>query len=314
MWKHLFMLIIFCNLVVGVCAILHLHYLWKIHRYDFLKHLALYTLLLNLAIFQLFIIYYWKLNFPAYSGRFNLPLLEEFWTFFTTVFVSGMVFSLVLVSRNFLGKPRSRRYFPWLLAWGGAMVLFFLGKHFLAAGFLKQAAVFMVDEVLDSIIILEIVILIALLAAGGKILEPAMSRLVKAFAYLYLSRHCGWLLLFALQGIPRLSWLFLLAAVFLYTNFVPFLWTRLYFAKYLGRGFKAEEHREKLATMMEKFSLSKRELEILQLILEGRNNKEIDAQLFISYHTVKNHVTSIYRKLKVRNRYQLIHLLTKKSV
>ena len=64
---------------------------------------------------------------------------------------------------------------------------------------------------------------------------------------------------------------------------------------------------------MRKFDLSKRELEILELILAGLNNKEIDARLFISYHTVKNHVTSIYRKLKVKNRYQLIHLLTKRT-
>jgi DNA-binding CsgD family transcriptional regulator len=313
MWRHLFILIIFCNLVVGICAILHLHYLWKMHHYNFLKYLELYTLLLNLVIFQLLISYYWNVNFPAPQNRFNLPLLEEIWTFITTLFISGMIFSLVLVCRDFLGKPQPRHFFQWFLGWGGMVSLCFIGKHFLAAGFFKQASVFMVDEVLDSIILLEGVIIIALLVASRKIQAPAMRRLVKAFGYLYLSRYGGWFLLFALMGIPRVTWMFLSAAVFLYTNFVPFLWTRFYFTKYLGYGLKARDNREKLAAVMEKFALSKRELEILELILEGLNNKEIDAQLFISYHTVKNHVTSIYRKLKVKNRYQLIHLLTKRT-
>lgn len=48
--------------------------------------------------------------------------------------------------------------------------------------------------------------------------------------------------------------------------------------------------------------LSARELEVLTLIGRGRANDEIARALFISPHTVKNHVSSIYRKLGVRDR------------
>lgn len=48
--------------------------------------------------------------------------------------------------------------------------------------------------------------------------------------------------------------------------------------------------------------LSARELEVLTLIGRGRANDEIAKALFISPHTVKNHVSSIYRKLGVRDR------------
>lgn len=48
--------------------------------------------------------------------------------------------------------------------------------------------------------------------------------------------------------------------------------------------------------------LSSRELEVLTLIGRGRSNDEIARALFISPHTVKNHVSSIYRKLNVRDR------------
>ena len=48
--------------------------------------------------------------------------------------------------------------------------------------------------------------------------------------------------------------------------------------------------------------LPARELEVLTLIGRGRPNDEIAKALFISPHTVKNHVRSIYRKLTIRDR------------
>ena len=47
-----------------------------------------------------------------------------------------------------------------------------------------------------------------------------------------------------------------------------------------------------------------REKEVLYLLLKGLNNKEISKKLFISNHTTKAHVASIYKKLGVTNRVQ----------
>jgi DNA-binding NarL/FixJ family response regulator len=51
-------------------------------------------------------------------------------------------------------------------------------------------------------------------------------------------------------------------------------------------------------------SLSPREMEILQFIARGKSNKEIARELGISRQTVKNHMTSILRKLAVNDRTQ----------
>jgi predicted ATPase/DNA-binding CsgD family transcriptional regulator len=50
------------------------------------------------------------------------------------------------------------------------------------------------------------------------------------------------------------------------------------------------------------FGLSRRETDVLRLIVEGLSNPEIAAILFISHKTVRNHVTSILAKLGVESR------------
>jgi len=50
--------------------------------------------------------------------------------------------------------------------------------------------------------------------------------------------------------------------------------------------------------------LSEREMEILQYVVRGSSNREIGTALFISEKTVKNHLSSIYRKLAVEDRTQ----------
>jgi two-component system response regulator DesR len=52
--------------------------------------------------------------------------------------------------------------------------------------------------------------------------------------------------------------------------------------------------------------LSEREREVLELIAGGATNPEIAKQLFLSPHTVKEHTSTLYRKLKVRNRAEAV--------
>jgi DNA-binding NarL/FixJ family response regulator len=53
-------------------------------------------------------------------------------------------------------------------------------------------------------------------------------------------------------------------------------------------------------------ALTEREREVLDLIAGGATNREIAEQLFLSPHTVKEHTSSLYRKLSVRNRAEAV--------
>lgn len=59
---------------------------------------------------------------------------------------------------------------------------------------------------------------------------------------------------------------------------------------------------ERLAERAQRQSLTQREQDVLHLLVRGRSNKEIGAQLFISEETVKSHLKTLFAKLKVRDR------------
>jgi DNA-binding NarL/FixJ family response regulator len=56
---------------------------------------------------------------------------------------------------------------------------------------------------------------------------------------------------------------------------------------------------------IEKFKLSKKEINIIEAIAKGFTNKEISEALFLSEGTIKNNITSILGKLELRDRTQI---------
>lgn len=60
--------------------------------------------------------------------------------------------------------------------------------------------------------------------------------------------------------------------------------------------------------------LTERETEVLQLIVHGLSNKQIAAQLNVSPHTVKFHISSIYGKLGAANRTEAARIGLRKGL
>jgi DNA-binding NarL/FixJ family response regulator len=56
------------------------------------------------------------------------------------------------------------------------------------------------------------------------------------------------------------------------------------------------------ATAADRFHLTRREVEVLRLVVAGRSNPAIAADLFISVRTAQTHVTNILAKLQVGSR------------
>jgi DNA-binding NarL/FixJ family response regulator len=67
-----------------------------------------------------------------------------------------------------------------------------------------------------------------------------------------------------------------------------------------GPGFVLNE------AAMEDLRISKRELEVLQLMADGLSNQEIAGRLFVSLNTVKTHSSNLFEKLEAERRTQAI--------
>ena len=70
------------------------------------------------------------------------------------------------------------------------------------------------------------------------------------------------------------------------------------------------ETKSELFDQFKESILSKRELEVLELAQQGLRVKEIAHEMMLSGGTTRNYLSSIYKKLKVRNRPEAI----KKSI
>lgn len=57
---------------------------------------------------------------------------------------------------------------------------------------------------------------------------------------------------------------------------------------------------------MTELGLSKRELEVLQLMADGLSNQEIAERLFVSLNTIKTHSSKVFEKMDVKRRTQAV--------
>jgi two-component system, NarL family, response regulator DevR len=70
-------------------------------------------------------------------------------------------------------------------------------------------------------------------------------------------------------------------------------------------GGEPRDESGRLQRLVESSGLTRREQEVLGLVLQRRTNAEIAQELFLGLPTVKTHVSSILRKLGLRSRQEL---------
>ena len=85
----------------------------------------------------------------------------------------------------------------------------------------------------------------------------------------------------------------------------------------LGAPLWAEQARAELARIggraPSRGELTEAERRIAELVAEGQTNREVAAALFLTEHSVETALTRVYRKLGVRSRAELAHLLASNS-
>lgn len=65
---------------------------------------------------------------------------------------------------------------------------------------------------------------------------------------------------------------------------------------------------------MHNVKLTKREIDVLTLVIEGKSSKEVADMLYVSKRTVDFHLANIYQKLDVTNRVQAFREATRRGL
>ena len=292
-------------LMAGAAAIAYVVLMARVHSFPFLKPFAFLLAFANLAAVI-------NLTF-AYASTNLLSFTALYEQVYATILGSvsrlsqvGIVYVLFAIAQGFGGRRLSRNV---NVAFGFIAAL--LLASYIVRGILPdgsalglwighgQIAVFYLAAfaIIGS--------LLGLIIGSQKIQSVAERKAVRVFGISYLSLYA----VFVLTRLLPLEVRFPLNALaLLVINLVPFLWlAKLFPDAYLATPPSVED-REAFDCFCGNHGLTSREADVLKLILQGRSNSDIGKELFISVHTVKNHITNIYSKLAVRSRWQLISL------
>lgn len=79
----------------------------------------------------------------------------------------------------------------------------------------------------------------------------------------------------------------------------------------VGDAVSTEE--ERLAAIASEAELTERETEIMKLIYYGATYQDTAEALFISKNTVKHHITSMYEKIEVSSKMELINMIRERA-
>jgi DNA-binding CsgD family transcriptional regulator len=293
-------------LIIGTWAAVYAFQFYKIYGNPFLRFLVRYILFLNLAVLLYLVTKYLYINFP--ESLFTDPKS----TFYTIVFLIatlvevGLIYSYVYVVLGLKGVKNSiiiNRFFATGLVLVGVSTIIGITTFMNTASNTWIMMTYMVVVISATIVILSANIHLIL----QKDLKNNKSALksIRAFGWFNL---VGYVAFFASSALSESLGLYISTSALLFLNAVPIVWLNKFFARDFMK-LSPNENLQFLDVALQNYQISNREREIMELILQGKSNKEIEDVLFISYNTVKNHIYNMYQKLGVKSRGQLIHFI-----
>lgn len=268
----------------------------------------------------LFLVFYNALavvNFLGAYGQSNLTPDQQaglsFWyRFIDWPVLAGLVLAVHISLYAFIFRRRDRAMPPWLAPVAAVFAAAVLAWYFLALRFPALAPPRPDNTFWLALVwppgLLDMGCLGWLLASGRKSADPGRRKVEAAFAWLFLARYPVHLLITVWTPAGSEIWALSLTKLLgLYTNLAPLIWLKVWFLPWAGGLGKVLGGRFDLPAIGRARGLTTREMEILEFMIDGKSYKEIEAALHISIHTVKSHVYSLYRKMDVKSRHQLIH-------
>ncbi len=296
--------------ILGFISVYHLNTRYNIHKYAFLKTYGLHILVLNIIVISLTVTRYFKVNILNTAGAAGLikmqPVSDGLLLFRKGIEYFGIIaiaYTLVKTLYQIQNRPVTdliKNIFVFMLilsafAFGIGVATFFISQ--------EEVWLYLFCNIIWGIIILLMVTIFAFTLLDKRALNCDQGNTLRSFLFFYITV----LSIFFLQNLFsfRFRDLFMMINI-LPMNLFPIFWSKYKLRMETSYGFSSNINPENIERFVSEYYISNREREILEHILRGYSNKEIQHLLFLSPHTVKNHNYNLYKKLGVRNRFELM--------
>ena len=309
---HLILFVDILGLIIGFAVVYQGFQLCRTYPFAAVRALVTYIATYNLVNMLTLIAQYLLRNIGSLRSDSMYVLIAVVMgtVAFTLTTIGEGMFAIVVWRLS--GKERTPAWFvsvysliciAWLAAFSYGCFRFFhfSDKHFL---------LYVHDWILLSLVALD-TLLPPLLLVNLRNVEPdRQKRIAQTLGLFLLAIGC-------MEILGRLlpsSWYQLVfMAIGLTMNLCFLLNLEKFTVAYYGPLGPSSDPDLSLDWICSEFHLSARERDIIHMILKGKSNKEIEQELFISPHTVKNHVYHIFQKAGIKSRGQLVSLILQKS-
>ena len=307
--QHLEIWIRILALMAGTGVLFDTHRFYKKYRHSFLKTMWWCCLFLNLGFLTGAVSEYILVNLFENKLVFKASPYGEIIDPFSSIFFVGLTYFLIFLYRGFQGKNPPPVFRPIFI---GAVVFVALRTITSLIWDFPAAAVRAINVVNLCVTVSAFVLLVGALGLmafrSGRVIEDGTkAKMARYFGLFYLGL-CALLLVTATFAGAYQSLIFVTAGLLF--NTYPFIWYRRYLPA-LSNSVSSVAARTDFSVVYDKYGISVRQREIIELILNGKSNRDIADKLFIAQHTVKNHIYNLYQKLGVKSRFELIDFFLK---
>ena len=307
---HLILLAYALTVVMGTASAAYVLQARRSLKYDYLRPLYAYTVVFLVSMFGGQILEYVYINILGGSFRDVPPGIMMTWTAFLAVVRTALFYA---VGRSISAMKELRTKGPFLL---GFFLIAALNVFPFAAFLLIR--VFRPGLTLTPSPILGVIVgdipeltAIGVLAWLWSVKTSRLGR--RSFSVFGLS----FVVWYAIQFVVRRTFdptigYYVNSVLLLPVSAIPFLWIKYGLLREIGLS-QLEDKANLSDQLVKDHNISPREWEIIELLVRGKSNKEIEALLFISHSTVKNHIYNICQKMNVNSRLQLVSSVITRS-
>lgn len=309
---HLSLILIILAFGLGAAASAHAVLLYKRFPIRYLKSHSTLLILLNTVVFLGLLFNYIQLNLMNQSSfrRENIffygyyLVLSILTAFILYVFV-GLVFSLF--KKNW---PKKWKTLYWIYFIGliiGQIVYSLMNPE---PELITQYAIFLMG-IAVSFFLVSYVLIIRLFFQSKLFESRDKRKLLQALSLFLFLIFSAALLLDAMQIFEAVSleeYLIYKSAVIYLLNLVSLVKLKGFVKSLFPQETGPVGTDIPMEHVFQKYKLTQREQEVARLICSGKSSRDIENELFLSPHTIKEYIYRIYKKTGVKNRVQLVNL------